>query len=122
MCCLAKELRYTAFDRQGARAAGYPVGAVDLLVLLLIEAVVVTAVPAVGTILTLALIVAPAGAARLWTDRTGPMTAVAVLSSLGGLQLSRTFDVAAGATISLLAAGFFAVSTIAAPHGALAAG
>jgi manganese/iron transport system permease protein len=120
----AKELRYTAFDRQGARAAGYPVGAVDLLVLLLIEAVVVTAVPAVGTILTLALIVAPAGAARLWTDRTGPMTAlataVAVLSSLGGLQLSRTYDVAAGATISLLAAGFFAVSTIAAPHGALA--
>jgi ABC-type Mn2+/Zn2+ transport system permease subunit len=111
-----KELLFTAFDRDGARAAGYPVAAVDVLMLLAIEAVVVATVPAAGTILTLALVVAPAGAVRLWTARIGPMTAaatvVAVLCAVGGLQLSRTFDVAAGGAISLLAAAAFGVSAV----------
>jgi ABC-type Mn2+/Zn2+ transport system permease subunit len=109
-----KELLFTAFDRAGARAAGYRTGAIDLLVLLLIEAVVATAVPAAGTILTLALVVAPAGAARLWTDRIATMTAVATVaavgSAVGGLYLSRAFDVAAGGAISLTAALCFLVS------------
>jgi ABC-type Mn2+/Zn2+ transport system permease subunit len=116
LCFAGKELLYTAFDPAGARAAGYRTGAVDLLVLVLIELVVATAVPAVGTILTLALVVAPAGAARLWTDRLAPMTAlataIAVTSALGGLYLSRAFDIAAGGAISLLAAACFALSVI----------
>lgn len=120
-----KELLYTAFDGDGACAAGYRTGALDLLVLVLIEAVVATAVPAVGTILTLALVVAPAGAARLWTDRIATMTTfavtVAVGSAVGGLYLSRAFDVAAGGAISLLAAACFAVSAIAAPRQGLIA-
>ncbi|MDG6103859.1 metal ABC transporter permease [Dactylosporangium aurantiacum] len=111
-----RALTYTAFDRDGARAAGYRTGTVDLGVLLLVAAVVVTAVPAVGTILTVALVVAPAGAARLWTDRIGTMTAasvgIAVASTVGGLLLSRGWDVAAGAAISLTAAGCFAVSLL----------
>ncbi|MEU7869906.1 metal ABC transporter permease [Dactylosporangium sp. NPDC049140] len=115
---LHKELLFTAFDPAGARAAGYRTGVLDLLVLVLIEAVVATAVPAAGTILTLALVVAPAGAARLWTDRLAPMTglavAIAVASATGGLYLSRAFDVAAGGAISLLAAAGFAVSAISA--------
>ncbi|MFG2043685.1 metal ABC transporter permease [Dactylosporangium sp. NPDC048998] len=115
-----KELLFTAFDPAGARAAGYRAGAMDLLVLVLIEAVVATSVPAVGTILTLALVVAPAGAARLWTDRIASMTAfavaVAVCSAVGGLYLSRAFDVAAGGAISLLAAACFVLSTIVAPR------
>jgi ABC-type Mn2+/Zn2+ transport system permease subunit len=109
-----RPLAYAAFDRVGARAAGFPVAALDLLMLVLIEAVVITALPAVGTILALALIVAPAAAARLWTDRLTTMTAVAVVlgtgSALGGLWLSRTCDIAAGGAISLLAAATFAFS------------
>ncbi|MFI5911983.1 metal ABC transporter permease [Dactylosporangium sp. NPDC051541] len=114
LAALHKELVFTAFDPAGARAAGYRTGAIDLLMLVLIEAVVATAVPAVGTILTLALVVAPAGAARLWTDRLGPMTAAAVVigvaSATGGLYVSRWFDVAAGGAISLLAATCFILS------------
>ncbi|MER7006545.1 metal ABC transporter permease [Dactylosporangium sp. NPDC000555] len=125
LAAVHKELLYTAFDHHGARAAGYRTGAMDLLVLLLIEAVVVTSVPAVGTILTLALVVAPAGAARLWTDRVAGMTAfavaVAVSSAVGGLYLSRAFDVAAGGAISLVAAACFALSTIVAPRQGLIA-
>jgi ABC-type Mn2+/Zn2+ transport system permease subunit len=120
-----KALTYTAFDRDGARAAGYRTAVIDLGVLLLIEAVVVTAVPAVGTILTVALIVAPAGASRLWTDRMGTMTvlavAMAVSSAVGGLLLSRSWDIAAGGAISLTAAVFFALSLLVSPrHGVLA--
>ncbi len=111
-----RALTYTAFDRDGARAAGHRTAAIDLGVLLLISAVVVTAVPAVGTILTLALVVAPAGAARLWTDRIATMTAlavaIAVASAIGGLLVSRGWDVAAGGAISLTAAGCFAVSAL----------
>jgi ABC-type Mn2+/Zn2+ transport system permease subunit len=120
-----KELLYTAFDPDGARAAGYRTGVMDLLVLVLIEAVVAAAVPAVGTILTLALVVAPAGAARLWTDRVATMYAfavtIAVLSAIGGLYVSRGFDVAAGGAISLLAAACFVLSAIAAPRQGLVA-
>jgi ABC-type Mn2+/Zn2+ transport system permease subunit len=117
LAAIGKELVYVAFDRDGAQAAGYRVSVLDLAVLLLIEAVVVTAVPAVGAILALALIVAPAGAARLWTDRIGPMTLLAVglgvSSALGGLWLSALFDIAAGGAISLLAATTFGVSVLA---------
>lgn len=119
---LRKELALLAFDPQGARAAGYPTTALDLVVLVCIEAAVVTAVPAVGTILVVALVVAPAAAARLWTDRTAPMYAiavgVAVGSGLAGLTLSERYDVAAGGAITLVAAAAFAVSWLAAPrHG-----
>ncbi|MET7425093.1 metal ABC transporter permease [Dactylosporangium sp. NPDC005555] len=112
-------LTFTAFDRDGARAAGLPVAAVDAAVLLLVAAVVVTAVPAAGTILTVALVVSPAGTARLWTDRIGPMTAVAVAVAVGGatggLLLSRAWDVAAGGAVSLTVAACFGVSLLAAP-------
>lgn len=85
----------------------------------------VTAVPAVGTILALALIVAPAGAARLWTDRIAPMivlsVGLSVACALGGLQLSRMFDVAAGGAVSLLAATVFTLSVLAAPGNGVAA-
>jgi len=88
--------------------------------------VVVTSVPAVGTILSVALIVAPAAAARLWTDRLGVTMALSGLlgaaSGVAGVLLSRRFDVAAGGTIVLVAAGLFVASVLAAPrHGLLGA-
>lgn len=122
LAALWKELVYGAFDSTGMRAVGYPVGALDLLMLILIEAVVVTAVPAVGTILSVALIVAPAATARLWTDRLGATTAIAVGigigSGLGGLLISERFEVSAGGAITLIAALAFVISVVIAPtHG-----
>jgi ABC-type Mn2+/Zn2+ transport system permease subunit len=121
---LHKELVLGAFDRDGLAALGYPAVALDLVMLLLIEAVVVTSIPAVGTILSVALITAPAATARLWTDRLGPTMALsAVLGAASGaigLVLSRHWDIAAGATIVLVAGGLFAVSVVASPrHGAV---
>lgn len=113
----ARPLLFTGFDRTGARAAGYPTGAWDLVLLLTIEVVVVTVVPAVGTILALALIVAPAAAARLWSSRLPVVTALAVAfgiaSGLIGLWASGRWNVAAGASITLAATGILVVSALA---------
>lgn len=119
-----KELLYTAFDPGGARAAGYPVAALDLTVLVVVEAAVVTTVPAVGTILCVALIVAPAAAAGLWTDHIATMHAIAVAvavgSGLAGLAISQRYNVAAGGAITLVAASAFLISWLAAPrHGVI---
>jgi ABC-type Mn2+/Zn2+ transport system permease subunit len=71
-------------------------------------------VPAVGTILALALIVAPAAAASAWTDRLVPMTLLAAMLGAGSaamrLWFSRLWDVAAGGSILLTAAAVLLVS------------
>ncbi|RKN22104.1 metal ABC transporter permease [Micromonospora musae] len=112
----ARPLRYTGFDRMGAQAAGFATGAWDVVLLLTIQVVVVTIVPAVGTILALALIVAPAAAARQWSHRLSIITALAVtlgaLSGLGGLYASSHWNVAAGASITLTATAILALSTV----------
>ncbi len=110
----SRHLLFAGFDPAGARAAGYPTWLVDLVLLLLIDLVVVAVVPAVGAILALALIVAPAAAARAWTDRLAPMTGLAiafgVASAVGGLWLSRIAEVAAGGAITLTATAVLLLS------------
>ena len=125
LAVLHKELVFGAFDRGGLAALGYPVLALDVTLLLLVEVTLVTSIPAVGTILAVALIVAPAAAARLWTERLGTTMAVAaaigVASGVVGLAISQHWRVAAGAAIVLVAATLFTVSLLVAPrHGLLA--
>jgi ABC-type Mn2+/Zn2+ transport system permease subunit len=114
LVALGKELLLGAFDRGALVSMGYPALVLDVVLLLIVEATVVIAVPAVGTILSVALIVAPAATARLWCDRIGPMTVVAIGVGIGsgvvGLSLSQLVDVAAGAAIVLTACAVFAVS------------
>ena len=83
-------------------------------------AVVVT-VPAVGTILSAALVVVPALAARLWTDRLGLTfvlaAAVGAGSGLVGLAAAATYDVAAGPAIALTVSVTFALAWATGAHG-----
>ncbi|CAO5192844.1 Metal ABC transporter permease [Frankia sp. AiPs1] len=113
---LRKELLLGAFDPTALAAAGYPARALDLVLLLMLEATVVTSLPAVGTIMAVALIVGPAATARLWCARAGAMTAVAmalgVLSGVIGLTVSEQWNVAAGGAIVLTVAAFFTVSLV----------
>ncbi|MEU8614830.1 metal ABC transporter permease [Actinoplanes sp. NPDC048791] len=112
----ARPLLFTGFDRTGARAAGFATTAWDVVLLFTIEVVVVTVVPAVGTILALALIVAPAAAARMWSHRLPVITALAmafgVLSGLGGLYVSSRWNLAAGASITLVATATLLLSSL----------
>ncbi|HZD74979.1 MAG TPA: metal ABC transporter permease [Actinomycetota bacterium] len=124
LAALHKELVLGAFDPDGLAALGYPAVVLDVVMLLLIEVVVVTSVPAVGTILSVALITAPAATARLWTDRLGATMALSAAlgaaSGVIGLVLSRHWSIAAGATIVLVAGALFAISLAIAPrHGAV---
>ena len=122
---LHKELVLRAFDPEATAAMGYRTGTLDLALNLLIALVVVAAVEAVGTVLVIALIVVPAAAARLLTDRVAAMTAVAcLLGAAGGwLGLAVSFEVsvdhdlrlAAGATIVVILVGLFLVAAAVAP-------
>jgi ABC-type Mn2+/Zn2+ transport system permease subunit len=112
----ARPLLLIGFDRDGAAAAGMAVTRWDIVLLLTIEVAVVTLVPAVGTILAVSLIVAPAAAARLVSERLAVITALAVVfavvSGLGGLWMSSRWNVAAGASISLVATTVLALAWV----------
>ena len=106
-----KEILFSTFDRTGFRAAGYREWPIELLTLVLITATVVTAMPAVGAILAIALIAAPAAAARLLMRTAAGVVVLAPLIGAGagvvGVLLSRFLDVAAGPAIALTAAACF---------------
>lgn len=117
LAALRKELLLVAFDPQAAQAAGYRVIALDLALNLSIALVVVAAVRAVGTVLVIALIVVPAAAARLLSDRLLVITVLAALFGMAsgwiGLLVSYQVSVdhgirlATGATVVLvLVAGY----------------
>ncbi len=126
LLALLKELTLVAFDPTMARSAGYPVFALDLLLLMLVSATIVVSLQTVGNILILALVVTPPAAARLLTDRLGRMmfasVAIAVGSGVVGLYISFHAATAAGATVVLTATAAFLVCLVFAPnHGLLSA-
>ena len=114
LAALHKELVLGAFDAQGAAAAGYRTALLDLCMLAVVTVALVTAVPAVGTLLAVAMLTVPAMAARLWVDRVAPAMAVSAAigaaSGVVGLCLSAAFGVAAGGAIALTASAAFLVS------------
>ena len=112
-----KELVLGAFDSGALAALGYPVLALELVLMVGIEVTVVTALPVMGTILCLSLLVAPAAAARQWTDDLALTmvlaAALGVTAGAVGLAVSVAAHTAAGATVALVAAVLFALSALA---------
>lgn len=74
---------FRAFDPGGAAAAGFRSGWLDLWLNVIIALVVVAAVRAVGTVLVIALLIVPAAAARLLTDRLSVMMITGTLLTIG---------------------------------------
>ena len=122
---LHKELLLASFDRTLASALGYPIFALDLLLLVLLTVTIVVSIQAVGIILVLAMLVTPAATARLLVDRFGPMLALGSLLGavvgIVGYYLSFHLATASGATIVLLMTVVFLLAFVFAPsHGLLA--
>ncbi len=118
---LGKEWKLICFDPDFAEIEGWPVRLLDLLLMLLITATVVIALPAVGVVLTAAILIIPATAARLWVDRLGPMlivsSTIGVLSgAVGTLISARSSGIPAGPIIVLVAAAIFTASLLFAPR------
>lgn len=109
-----KELVFGAFDRSGLAAVGLPAGRLDVLLLVVVTVALVTTVPAVGTLLAVALLTVPALTARLWVDRVAPMMVVAAAigaaSGIVGLLLAAAYGIAAGGAIVLTASSAFVAS------------
>ncbi|MDT5042369.1 MAG: hypothetical protein QOE51_3354 [Actinoplanes sp.] len=89
LAAAARALVLRSFDPEGAAAAGFRVGLLDLWFNVLVALVVVAAVRAVGTVLVVALLVVPAAAARMLTDRLAAMaiTGTALTFAAGYLGL-----------------------------------
>jgi manganese/iron transport system permease protein len=102
---LHKEFELTSFDPIYAEVIGLRADRLRYVLLVLMALAVVGAVQAVGVVLTSALLVVPAAAASLLTNRLPRMMALAcaisVLSALVGLIVSFRFDVSSGASIVL---------------------
>ncbi|WP_104128718.1 metal ABC transporter permease [Cryobacterium sp. Y57] len=113
---LGRQIMFSTFDVNGFRAAGYREWPIEVLTLILVTATVVTAMPAVGAILAIALIAAPAAAARLVSRTTSQMFIIApllgALAGLAGVLLSRSLDVAAGPAIALSAVALFLLALL----------
>ncbi len=96
----ARGLLFRSFDPAGAAAAGLRIGRLDLCLNVLIALATVAAVRAVGTILVVALLIVPAAAARMVTDRPAVMallgSVLVVAAGYGGLLLSWTASVRYG--------------------------
>lgn len=119
-----KELVLVSFDNDMAEAAGLPVWLLNLGLLLLIAVTIVVSLRAVGNILVVAMLVTPAAAARLWTDRLRVMMGLSALfgalAGVLGLLVSYHANLAAGGSIVLAVTLWFGVSLLVAPrHGYL---
>ncbi len=72
-----KELLVASFDPAFARSAGFPVRAIHYALMLLLAFAVVSALQAVGVVLVSAMLITPAAAAYLLTDRMHRMLLLA---------------------------------------------
>lgn len=87
-----KSFKLLSFDSDFAQTIGNPVRLLDVLLTTLIVVAIVLGLQAVGVVLMSAMIVAPAAAARQWTNRLGVMVILsAIFGAVAGIS---------GATIS----------------------
>jgi len=122
-----KELKLLLFDPDFGAALGFPVRRLDVLLTTLLVVAIVIGLQTVGVVLMSAILIAPAAAARQWTDRLGGVVALAAgfgaLSGAAGAVLSATTArLPTGPTIVLCATALVVLSLMLAPgRGLLAA-
>ena len=112
-----KELQLLCFDSLLASAQGWPVLAIDLILLGCVLIVVIVGANIVGVILVIALIVIPPASARFWTHS---LTTTILLSGIvgacsgivGALSSLMIDRVPSGAAVVLAASCFFCISML----------
>lgn len=116
-----KEFKLLAFDPAFGRSLGLPTTSLDFLLTTLLVVAIVIGLQTVGVVLMSAVLIAPAAAARQWTDRLGVMMLVAAAfgagSGVGGAVLSASVpNLPTGPTIVLCMGVVVTVSLLGAPN------
>jgi manganese/zinc/iron transport system permease protein len=118
---LWKELKLLAFDVEFGSSLGLRMRAVDVGLTALLVVAIVIGLQTVGAVLMASMIVAPAAAARQWTDRLGVMTVLAAafgaLAGVAGAVTSAEVSrLPTGPTIVVAATLLVVVSLLLAPR------
>lgn len=116
-----KEFKLLTFDRDYAVTLGFPARLLDIVLTSLLVVAIVLGLQTVGVVLMSAMIVAPAAAARQWTDRLGVMVALsglfgALAGVSGALISSTTAHLPTGPTIVLCISAVVIFSLLLAPN------
>ncbi len=120
-----KELKLATFDPALAVALGFAPGAVHYGLMTLVSATAVGAFNAVGSILLVALMIAPPAAAYLWTDRLlamlGLAVAIGVAAAIAGYWTAHALDASIAGSMAAATGALFALSWLLAPDRGLVA-
>jgi manganese/zinc/iron transport system permease protein len=116
-----KEFKLLSFDAAYASTLGFNVRGLDVALTMLIVVAIVIGLQMVGVVLMSAMIVAPAAAARQWTDRLWVMLALssafgAAAGTAGAIISSTTERLPTGPTIVLCISAIVAISLLFAPN------
>ncbi|MXV84299.1 metal ABC transporter permease [Candidatus Poribacteria bacterium] len=116
-----KELKLLIFDEGFAASLGFPIRALDILLTSLLVIAIVLGLQAVGAVLMSAMLVAPAVAARQWTDKLSVMMLLAAcfgaLAGVSGTIISSSASrIPTGPTIVLCATVVVGFSIVLAPN------
>ena len=120
-----KELKLVTFDAGLAVALGFTPAVVHYGLMTLVSVTAVGAFDAVGSILVVALMIAPPAAAYLLTDRLALMlaasVAIGVASAIAGYWLAHGLDASIAGSMATVAGLLFALAFVLAPtRGAVA--
>jgi manganese/zinc/iron transport system permease protein len=118
---LWKEFKLLSFDAAFAASLGFPARGLDMLLTTLLVIAIVVGLQAVGVVLMSAMLIAPAVAARQWTDRLGWMvTLAAFFGALAGVAGAVTSSyvprLSTGPAIVLAICGVVFLSLFLAPN------
>ena len=114
-----KELLVSSFDPVMSQAYGLKTQVIHYALMFLLTLVAVSALQTVGTILVVAMLITPAATAYLLSNRLSVMILIAstigVISSVVGLFLSYSYNLASGAAIVLTTTVFFLIAFLFSP-------
>lgn len=117
-----KEWKITTFDAALAASLGIPVMLMHYVFMTLVSITTVASFDAVGAIMVVAMLITPAAAAYLWTDKLSIMLVLSavfgVLSAIGGYYIASWIDTSISGSMAFATGILFLISFIGSPrHG-----
>jgi manganese/zinc/iron transport system permease protein len=116
-----KEFKILSFDPQYAKTLGFNINMLDVLLTALIVIGIILGLQTVGVVLMSAMLLAPAAAARQWTDKLGTMILLASLfgafAGVAGTAVSASLEkMSTGPVIVLIVFSLVVFSFLFAPN------